>query len=58
MTNACKYGSLCQEGGHFDLTWSTAVNGDEEGLLVYWREKNGPRVVAPTRRCFGSKPVD
>lgn len=57
MTNACKYGSLCQEGGHVDLTWSIVDNGDEEGLLVCWREKNGPPVVTPTRRGFGSKLV-
>lgn len=54
MTNACKYGSLCQEGGHVDLTWSIA---DDTDLLVSWREKNGPPVVAPTRRGFGSKLV-
>jgi two-component sensor histidine kinase len=57
MTNACKYGSLCQEGGHVDLDWSIEGAGTDAALLVRWRERNGPPVTAPTRRGFGSKLV-
>ena len=57
MTNACKYGSLCREGGHVDLDWSVTGDRADARLLVSWRERNGPPVTAPTRRGFGSKLV-
>jgi two-component sensor histidine kinase len=55
MTNACKYGALCQEGGHVEMIWSIGIEGEEETLVVRWRERGGPTVTAPTRRGFGSK---
>lgn len=57
MTNACKYGALCQTGGHVEVNWrvETTQAGDE--LVVRWRETGGPPVIAPSRRGFGSKLV-
>jgi len=55
MTNACKYGSLCADGGQVALTWSVVDDGSAASLLVRWRERGGPPVVAPTRKGFGSK---
>lgn len=57
MTNACKYGALCREGGHVDVDWSVETVSGEPQLVVHWRERGGPPVVAPTRRGFGSKLV-
>jgi len=51
MTNACKYGALCLDTGHVELTW--AIDGSD--LIVRWRERGGPLVVAPRQRGFGSK---
>ena len=51
MTNACKYGALCVEGGHVELTW--AIEGND--LIVRWRERGGPPVVVPSRKGFGSR---
>lgn len=55
MTNACKYGSLCAEGGHVELTWAIEGSGPGATLVVRWRERGGPPVVAPSRKGFGSK---
>jgi two-component sensor histidine kinase len=55
MTNACKYGSLCMEGGHVELTWIIEGSGPTASLIVRWRERGGPPVVAPSRKGFGSK---
>jgi len=57
MTNACKYGALCREGGRVDVNWSIADDDKDQILTVRWREQGGPPVVAPTRRGFGSKLV-
>lgn len=55
MTNACKYGALCKEGGRVDVTWSIDPGDDDETLVLHWREQGGPPVLSPTRRGFGSK---
>ncbi|MDX7950877.1 HWE histidine kinase domain-containing protein [Lichenihabitans sp. Uapishka_5] len=51
MTNAAKYGSLSQPGGHLDVDWTTSEEG---ALTIRWIEKNGPVVRKPERRGFGS----
>jgi len=51
MTNACKYGALCVEGGHVELTWAI----EDNDLIVRWRERGGPPVVSPSRKGFGSR---
>jgi two-component sensor histidine kinase len=57
MTNACKYGSLCKDGGRVELRWSFEGDAADRSLLVCWRESGGPPVVAPVQRGFGSKLV-
>ena len=51
MTNAAKYGSLSQPGGHLDVRWSLS---EEAALTIEWAESGGPPVKAPARRGFGS----
>ena len=50
VTNSAKYGSL-SAGGTVDLHWKRNEAGD---LIVRWEEKDGPPVVAPARKGFGS----
>jgi two-component sensor histidine kinase/PAS domain-containing protein len=50
-TNAAKYGALSQRDGRVELLWKL----QKEQLHLTWRETNGPRVIAPSRRGFGSR---
>lgn len=50
-TNAAKYGALSVPDGHLDVTWNLNEAGD---LELDWREANGPPVMAPRRKGFGS----
>lgn len=53
-TNAAKYGALSTEAGWVEIAWTDAT-----GLFDFlWREHDGPRVVPPTRRGFGSTLVN
>jgi two-component sensor histidine kinase len=56
-TNALKYGSLSAGGGYVDLTWRVETAGGDEVLRLAWRESNGPEVVQPASKGFGSKLV-
>ena len=55
MTNAAKYGALSAEGAQLRIAWS--VEGDR-GLELRWTETNGPAVVPPSRRGFGTVVVE
>lgn len=56
ITNAAKYGALSVPGGLVSVRWS--LSEDHEHALVEWRESNGPKVVAPSRRSFGSDLIE
>jgi PAS domain S-box-containing protein len=49
-TNAGKYGALSTNEGRVDIQWQAAANM----FTISWAENDGPPVVAPTRRGFGS----
>jgi PAS domain S-box-containing protein len=49
-TNAGKYGALSTNEGRVDIWWQAAANM----FTMSWTENEGPPVVAPTRRGFGS----
>lgn len=50
ITNSAKYGALSDNGAvEIEVRHSRG-----EGAHIYWREKGGPPVQAPTRRGFGS----
>jgi PAS domain S-box-containing protein len=53
-TNAFKYGALSQPSGAATLRW-TEDELDESRFDLEWRERGGPRVVAPSRRGFGMR---
>ncbi|AQR60254.1 two-component system sensor histidine kinase/response regulator [Brevundimonas sp. LM2] len=54
VTNAAKYGALCDQSGLVSIHWSL-VDGD---LVLQWRETGGPPVQAPTRRGFGTTIIE
>jgi PAS domain S-box-containing protein len=53
-TNAAKYGALSNERGRVEICWTIAGDGRDNRLKFVWKERGGPRVVAPTRRGFGT----
>ena len=53
-TNAAKYGALSNESGKVEICWTIAGDGRDSRLKFIWEERGGPRVVAPTRRGFGT----
>jgi PAS domain S-box-containing protein len=53
-TNAAKYGALSRPEGRVELRWDVR-NHD---VKLSWLESGGPRVVAPTRRGFGSRLIE
>ena len=53
-TNAAKYGALSNEIGWVEILWTVAGDGNDSILKFKWKERGGPRVVAPTRRGFGT----
>jgi two-component sensor histidine kinase len=56
-TNAAKYGALSNPDGRVFVDWSVADQTDRR-LTIEWRELDGPAVVVPTRRGFGSRLIE
>ena len=54
-TNAVKHGSLSVPGGTLAVSWDVHGEAGERQLWFDWVERDGPAVVAPTRRGFGSQ---
>jgi light-regulated signal transduction histidine kinase (bacteriophytochrome) len=55
MTNAAKYGALSVADGRLSISWGIE---DDGALALVWREENGPAVIAPKRRGFGSLVIE
>src|SRR5262249_24121857 len=49
-TNAGKYGALSTDRGRVDVCWGT----DGDTFTLSWTEREGPPVLAPGRRGFGT----
>jgi two-component sensor histidine kinase len=56
-TNAVKYGALSIEGGRVEID-ASIQDGDERVLLMKWVERDGPPVVKPQIRGFGSTLIE
>ncbi len=58
-TNAIKYGALSGSDGIVNVTWTV-----EEGLkgrtylMCRWQERNGPSVLPPERRGYGTEMIE
>ena len=55
MTNAAKYGALSARIGRLSIAWRME---SERGLVIDWREADGPTVTPPSRRGFGTVVVE
>ena len=54
-TNAAKHGALSlSDKGRVDIHWSLVGQAEEARFLFHWQERDGPPVVVPTRKGFGS----
>ena len=57
-TNAVKYGSLSSDRGKVAVEWSVTSQNDDEILHMIWQESDGPRVVEPSQKGFGSRLIE
>lgn len=57
-TNAVKYGALSSDAGMIRIRWTVETNAVGERLILSWRETDGPAVLAPKRRGFGSQVIE
>lgn len=53
-TNASKYGALSNERGRVEIVWDRVQEDVCDRFIMTWTEFDGPVVVAPSRRGFGS----
>ena len=57
-TNAVKYGALSNETGRVSITWRMLHEPEGRRLRLEWAEKDGPAVVPPRRKGFGSRLIE
>jgi two-component sensor histidine kinase len=57
-TNAVKYGAFSNAAGSVEIEWTIEPMPEGDRLVLCWREKNGPLVVPPSRRGFGSQVIE
>ena len=55
-TNTTKFGALSVPAGRVDIAWT--VDPKTQRLLLTWSEKNGPAVLAPSKRSFGTRLIE
>lgn len=54
-TNAAKYGALRDEAGQVAIGWALT---ESHQLVITWRESEGPEVMPPTSKGFGSRMIE
>ncbi len=53
-TNALKYGALSVPPGSVSITWDLEQTDQGRQFLFEWKEADGPTVIPPQRKGFGS----
>ncbi len=53
-TNTVKYGALSRGEGHIEIIWEIGGSGGEPTFSIRWTERDGPPIVAPAYRGFGT----
>jgi len=53
-TNAAKYGALSTPSGRVALSWAVGPGAAGQTFSMRWAERDGPAVIEPERRGFGS----
>lgn len=54
-TNAMKYGALSNDQGYVDLSWKITLENSVQLLQLEWTERDGPSVIMPETKGFGSR---
>ena len=57
-TNAVKYGAFSNDAGTIAIDWKLDDRADGRWLCLHWREQNGPPVLPPTRKGFGTRVIE
>lgn len=57
-TNARKYGALSTASGRVTIEWLVESSDDDRMLTLSWRETDGPEVIAPDKRGFGTTLIE
>ncbi len=57
-TNAAKYGALSGEAGHVAVRWQLVEGGGPARFRLTWSEHDGPAVVPPARKGFGTRLIE
>jgi two-component sensor histidine kinase len=57
-TNATKHGAWSVKDGRVILEWEVIPEGRASRLRLEWRETDGPAVVTPVHRGFGSRLIE
>ena len=57
-TNAVKYGALSVPSGRVGVDWSVADLAGDPVMSLVWTESDGPAVVAPSKKGFGSRLIE
>jgi len=57
-TNAVKYGSLSVPEGNLHVKWGVKRDSGTSELVLEWLENDGPPVVPPARRGFGTMLIE
>lgn len=55
-TNTTKFGALSVPAGRVEIEWT--VDPETRHLHLKWTEKNGPAVLAPDKRSFGTRLIE
>jgi len=54
-TNALKYGAWSNNTGKVSVAWEIEHHNGEDALIMRWSERDGPPVMQPSGKGFGSK---
>ena len=57
-TNAMKYGALSVAQGRVRIHWTSEPQQGRRSLVLHWQEMDGPPVVAPAHRGYGSRLIE
>jgi PAS domain S-box-containing protein len=57
-TNAVKYGAFSNETGSIQIAWSIVSSSNGDRVILNWQEKDGPPVLQPSRKGFGSQVLE
>ena len=55
-TNTTKFGALSVPAGRVDIAWT--LDPKTQRLHLTWVERNGPAVLAPEKRSFGTRLIE